>query len=142
MTTLDESAGRGVPRTVGRWALAGVLLVAGVGHLTNAEEFLAQVPPWLPARDAIVYASGVIEVGLAVALLATRGVRRVQVGFIVAGFFIAVFPGNISQYLTGADAFGLDTDTERLVRLFFQPVLVVWALWCTGAWESWKARRA
>jgi uncharacterized membrane protein len=64
----------------------------------------------------------------------------VQVGWVVAAFFVAVFPGNISQYLNGIDAFGLDGDTSRLVRLFFQPVLVVWALWSTGAWVSWRKK--
>lgn len=128
------------PRTVGRWLLAAVLLVAGVGHMVQTEEFRAQVPPWFPARDAIVYASGVVELLFGAALLAAKGQRRVQVGFVVAAFFVAVFPGNISQYLTGEDAFGLDTDTKRAVRLVFQPVLVLWTLWCTGAWQAWRRR--
>ena len=64
-----------------------------------------------------------------------------QVGWVVAAFFVAVFPGNISQYLNGVDAFGLDSDTSRLVRLFFQPLLVVWALWSTGAWVSWRKKK-
>ena len=33
---------------------------------------------------------------------------------------------------------GLDTDTKRLVRLFFQPLLVMWALGSTGAWSARK----
>lgn len=125
-----------------RWLLAAVLLVAGIGHLVNVEAFLAQVPPWFPVRAAVVGVSGVVELAFGVALLVTRGRRRVQVGFVVAAFFVAVFPGNISQYVTGADAFGLDTDTGRAVRLVFQPVLVGWALWCTGAWQAWRAWRA
>lgn len=61
--------------------------------------------------------------------------QRVLVGWITAAFFVAVFPGNIAQYLEGVDAFGLDTDRARLTRLFFQPVLMLWALWSTGAWH-------
>jgi uncharacterized membrane protein len=57
------------------------------------------------------------------------------VGLAAALFFIAIFPGNISQYLNGIDAFGLDTDEARFTRLFFQPVLVLWALWSTSAWS-------
>lgn len=140
--TATEVPGAGVPRTVGRLALAGVLLLAGVGHLVDTEAFRAQVPAWLPARDTIVYLSGVLELLLGAALLAARGEQRVRVGFVVAAFFVAVFPGNVSQYLTGQDAFGLDTDTKRAVRLLFQPVLVVWALWCTGAWRRWRGGRA
>lgn len=124
---------------MGRWALAALLLTAGVGHFTATDTFLAQVPPWLPFRGAIVRASGVVELALAVALVAVPR-RRVEVGWVVAGFFVAVFPGNVSQAVTGADAFGLDSPTARLVRLAFQPVLVVWALWSTGAWRAWRRR--
>lgn len=122
--------------TVGRVLLAALLLVAGVGHLFNTSEFLGQVPTFFPWRDAIVVVSGVVELALGSALLLARGERRAQVGLVVAAFFVLVFPGNISQYVTGSDAFGLETDRARLIRLFFQPVLVVWALWCTGAWSA------
>ena len=112
---------------------------AGIGHLTtNRQEFQAQVPNLLKDyADFVVVASGVVEIALGVALVGLWR-YRVQVGWIVAAFFVAVFPGNISQYLNGVDAFGLDSDTSRLVRLFFQPVLVVWALWSTGAWRASK----
>jgi hypothetical protein len=66
----------------------------------------------------------------------------VQIGWLAAAFFVAIFWGNISQYVNGVDAFGLDTDTKRLVRLFFQPVLVMWALLGTGAWGSWRRKPA
>jgi uncharacterized membrane protein len=81
----------------------------------------------------------VVEIALGLSLIGLWG-YRVQVGWVVAAFFVAIFPGNISQYLNGIDAFGLDSDTSRLVRLFFQPLLVVWALWCTGAWRVRKAK--
>lgn len=120
-------------RTVARWLLGGTLVVAGTGHLTTQrEEFQAQVPEWMPIDDdLVVLGSGVVEIVLGLALILLRR-RRHTVGLVVAGFFVAVFPGNIAQYVEGADAFGLDTDTKRLVRLFFQPLLVVWALWSTG----------
>jgi uncharacterized membrane protein len=128
-------------RTAARWALGGTLVVAGTGHLTNQrEEFRAQVPDWMPIDDdLVVLASGVVEIALGLALLVLRR-QRAAVGLVVAGFFVIIFPGNIAQYAEGTDAFGLDTDTKRLVRLFFQPVLVVWALWSTGA-SRWLARR-
>jgi uncharacterized membrane protein len=128
-------------RTIARWALGGTLVVAGTGHLTTQrEEFRAQVPEWVPLDDdLVVLASGVVEIALGLALL-LLGRRRAAVGLVVAGFFVVIFPGNIAQYAEGTDAFGLDTDTKRLVRLFFQPVLVVWALWSTGA-SRWLTRR-
>lgn len=63
------------------------------------------------------------------------------VGLLTALFFIAIFPGNISQYVNGIDAFGLDTDEPRLIRLFFQPLLVAAALLSTNAWKLIKLRK-
>ena len=112
--------------------LGGALAYAGITHLTtNRTEFQAQVPTWVPfSADFVVLASGVVEISLGIALASLQ--YRRQVGWITAGFFIAIFPGNISQYVNGIDAFGLDTDQARLTRLFFQPLLVLWALWATG----------
>ena len=124
---------------IARTLLGTALAYAGITHLTtNRTEFLAQVPTWVPLdADFVVIASGVVEIilGLALILLIKY---QIQIGWITAAFFVAIFPGNISQYVNGIDAFGLDTDQARLTRLFFQPLLVIWALWCTGAWKSRK----
>lgn len=121
-----------------RLLLGGFLVVAGIAHQVDLEEFLGQVPAFLPWREAIVVVSGVVEIALGVALVVARGRALAVVGWVTAVFFLAVFPGNLWQAWSGNDSFGLDTDRARVVRLFFQPVLVAWALWCTGAW----ARRA
>lgn len=126
-------------RTTGRIALGGTLLFTGISHLTLArEEFQAQVPSWFPADpDLVVLASGVAEIGLGAALVALPR-WKVPVGWATGAFFVAIFPGNIAQYVEGKDGFGLDTDQARLTRLFFQPVLVAWALWSTEAWKTWR----
>jgi uncharacterized membrane protein len=126
-------------RDGGRWLLGAALVLAGTGHLTfQREEFRAQVPDWFPVdADLVVVLSGVVEIVLGMALVFMSR-YRVLVGWVVAAFFVAVFPGNIAQFVEGTDAFGLDTDTKRFVRLFFQPVLVAWALWSTGAWRAWR----
>ena len=127
-------------RTVLRLALAGFLAIAGVGHFVATEAFLAQVPPFLPLREAIVLVSGAVELALALALIALPR-RRVLVGRTVAWFFVAILPGNLAQAVTGTAAFGLDTPTARWVRLAFQPLLVVWALAATDAWPAaWRRR--
>ncbi len=125
-----------------RWLLGALLVSTGTAHLTFARTtFQAQVPRWLPLdADLVVLVSGVVELALGVALLVVRR-RRVRLGWVVAAFFVAVFPGNIAQWLEHRDAFGLTSDTARAVRLAFQPVLCAWALWCTGAWRQWRAAR-
>jgi uncharacterized membrane protein len=136
-------AGSGATRaqTVARLLLGVGLVFAGVAHLSSRrDEFLAQVPSWLPLDPGLVVAvSGVIEIGLGIALVAWRS-RRAAVGLVTAAFFVVIFPGNVAQYVEGTDAFGLDTDGARLARLFFQPVLVVWAIWSTGAWAEIRRR--
>lgn len=130
-------------KTIARLLLGSFLVFAGLSHLFWArQEFRAQVPTWLPIdADFVVLASGVVEIVLGSALILLVR-RRAAVGWVVAAFFVAVFPGNISQFLTHTDAFGLDTDTARGVRLVFQPLLIVWAVWCTGAWSAWRSRRS
>ena len=124
---------------IARTLLGVALAYAGITHLTtNRTEFLAQVPTWLPLdADFVVLASGVVEILLGIALASLQ--YRRHVGWATAAFFVAIFPGNISQYINGIDAFGLDTDQARLTRLFFQPLLVLWALWATGIWPKRKS---
>ena len=126
-----------LPRAIARIVLGSFLLFAGIGHLTRQrEEFQAQVPTWVPLDpDFVVVASGVVEIALGLALIALPR-YRVAVGWIVAAFFVAIFPGNISQYVNQVDSFGLTSDAARAARLIFQPLLVLWALWSTGAWRD------
>jgi len=138
---LLQSVSTSLPRTIFRLVLGSFLLLAGISHLTiNREAFLAQVPTWLPLEgDFVVVASGIVEIILGLSLL-LLGRYKVLVGFVVAAFFVAIFPGNISQLVTHTDSFNLNTDRARAIRLLFQPLLVIWALWSTGAWRAWRNR--
>ena len=129
-------------RTAGRLLLGAFLVLAGVSHLGwSRESFYAQVPPWLPLdRDFVVVASGLVEIALGLGLLLLRR-QRTALGWISAAFFVAIFPGNVSQFATATDSFGLNSDLSRGIRLLFQPLLVVWALWSTGAWRAWRRSR-
>ncbi len=113
--------------------LGATLIYTGSLHLTTSrQEFQAQVPPWAPfTPDFIVLASGFVEILLGLSLLSLQ--KRKVVGIATALFFIAIFPGNISHFVHGIDAFGLNSDRARAIRLLFQPVLVLWALWATAA---------
>lgn len=130
-----------IARKAGRILLGAFMTFAGVGHLTFArQEFRAQVPPWVPVPvDGVVLASGVVEIALGASMIAVTK-RRALVGLVLAAFFVAVFPGNIAQWIHHRDAFGLNSDRARFVRLFFQPVLIAWALWSTGAWRALRRR--
>jgi uncharacterized membrane protein len=127
---------------VGRFVLAAGLLTAGLAHFFWArEEFRAQVPSWLAVDDdLVVLVSGGVEMVLGVALLVARRHRAV-VGWAAAAFFVVIFPGNVAQYVEATNAFGLDSDAARAVRLAFQPAVIALALWSTGAWSAWRARR-
>lgn len=120
--------------TAGRILLGVALLAAGTGHLTFARStFQAQVPAWVPLDpDVVVVASGIVEILLGVGLIIPWRFHR-QMGLVTALFFITIFPGNIAQFVEHTDAFGLTSDIARGIRLLFQPVLVLWALWCTSA---------
>jgi len=121
--------------------LGFALAYAGIGHLTTSRQaFQAQVPTlFKDYADFVVLTSGVGEIALGVGLVALWK-YRVQMGLLAAAFFVAIFWGNISQYINQVDAFGLDTDTKRFARLLFQPVLVAWALISTGAWGSLRSK--
>ncbi len=134
-------------KTLFQLLLGAFLLSAGTSHLgSNRTEFLAQVPTWLPLDpDFVVVASGLVEITLGALLIATALIfkkYRSVVGVLAGVFFILIFPGNINQYINQIDAFGLDTDTKRLIRLFFQPPLVVWALWSSDGFRLLKKLRS
>ena len=120
------------------------LFFAGISHLTTARaEFRAQVPTWLPLdADFVVIASGIVEISLGLGLLVLwTQLPRKLIGLAAALFFIAIFPGNLSQWVNGISAFGLDTDQARFTRLFFQPVLVIWALIATNAYRLLRRKK-
>ena len=121
--------------------LGATLIYTGTLHLTTSRmEFQAQVPPWVPlSPDFVVLASGVVEIALGLSLISLQ--RRREVGIATALFFIAIFPGNISQFVNQIDAFGLDSDRARAIRLLFQPLLVLWAPWSTTAMPQGSFKR-
>ncbi|WP_044209225.1 membrane protein [Flammeovirga sp. OC4] len=133
-------------QNVFRVLLGIAMLYAGIGHMTFRRiAFQAQVPTWLTTDesfiDFVVLASGVVEIAFALLMIYGRNFK-VQTGIALGIFFILIFPGNINQYVNHIDSFGLNTDTKRFVRLLFQPLLVVWALWSSGGWKYLKERKS
>jgi uncharacterized membrane protein len=140
MTNATETT---LTQNIFRILLSIFMVYAGFSHLTfNRVDFQAQVPDWLPlSKDLVVILSGIVEMALGLGLAFWKK-ERVRFGWALALFFVLVFPGNIAQYLDHKDAFGaLDSDNARLIRLFFQPVLIAWALWSTGAFKDWRTSK-
>ena len=125
-----------------RILLGAFMLMAAVGHLSfQRSEFQAQVPNWVPlSKDLVVILSGIVELTFGLTMIFWKR-ERIRIGIALAVFYILIFPGNIAQYTNGINAFGLNTDKARLIRLFFQPVLVLWALWSTGALKYFFYRK-
>ena len=126
-----------------RLLLGAFMTYAGISHLTfNRQEFVAQVPTWLQFSpgftDFVVLASGVVEIAFGLGIIFLVAKKRAIAGALLALFYVAIFPGNINLYVNHINAFGLNTDNLRLIRLFFQPVLIFLALWTTGGWKYWK----
>jgi len=124
-------------KNIAQLGLGAFLFFAGTSHLgSNRKEFEAQVPTWLPLDpEFVVVVSGLVEMALGFLLFITVfkfKKYRALIGLITTIFFILIFLGNINQYVNGIDAFGLDNDQKRFIRLLFQPLLVIWALWASG----------
>jgi uncharacterized membrane protein len=139
---MEQQEKTSILQRIFRILLGSFMIMAAIGHLTFLRvEFQAQVPDWLPlGKDMVVILSGIIELLLGLSMVFWKS-KRVKVGMVLALFYVIIFPGNIAQYVNGTDAFGLNTDTSRLIRLFFQPVLILWALWSTGALKALFKKR-
>ncbi|MFD2935203.1 DoxX family protein [Spirosoma flavum] len=129
-----ETSKTSTRQTAFRIVLGIFMTFAAIGHFTfQRAEFQAQVPNWIPlSKDIVVLLSGMVELSLGLSMIFWSK-QKVKVGLVLGLFYVLVFPGNIAQYVNSTDAFGLNTDQARLIRLFFQPVLIAWALWSTGA---------
>ena len=124
-----------------RVLLGAFMILAAIGHFTfQRAEFQAQVPDWIPlSKDVTVIVSGIFEIILGLGMIFAVK-QRIWVGIALALFYVLVFPGNIAQYVNHTDAFGLNSDRLRFIRLFFQPILILWALWSTGALAYLRTR--
>ncbi|MBX7180691.1 MAG: hypothetical protein K1X82_01165 [Bacteroidia bacterium] len=126
-------------KNLARLILACFILFAGIGHLSFfRQEFQAEVPTWLPFdKDWVVLVSGWMELFIGFGMLFLPKLRP-YFGIGLAIFLILVFPGNINQYYYDINAFGLDTESKRLIRLLFQPILIYWALWSMDSFNLIK----
>jgi uncharacterized membrane protein len=127
-------------RTPMRWLLAAFYFAAGIVHLKSPEAFLPIVPDWVPAPSEVILVTGVCELAGAAGLMIPR-VRKLA-GIMLALYAVCVFPANIKHALYDIQVPGLPSSWwYHAPRLLMQPVLVWWALFCSGAID-WPRRRA
>ena len=129
-------------KNIFRILLGLIMLYIGIAHLSFRRiEFQAQVPTWLTTdeglMDLVVLISGYIEIAFGI-LMIVGNKLKLKTGIALGIFYILIFPGNINQYINEIDSLRLDSDNKRLIRLFFQPLLVLWAFWSTGALKYLK----
>ncbi|MDB4050763.1 hypothetical protein N9454_05765 [Flavobacteriaceae bacterium] len=127
-----------------RILLGLIMLYIGIAHLSFRRiEFQAQVPTWLTTdkglMDLVVLISGYVEIAFGI-LMILGGKFKLKTGIALGIFYILIFPGNINQYINEIDSLRLDSDNKRLIRLFFQPLLVLWAFWSSGALKYLKRK--
>jgi uncharacterized membrane protein len=122
--------------------LGAFLIFAGIGHLSFMRTaFLAQVPNWVPMEPKlVVLLSGVVEIILGASLIFTTK-QRAKIGWIIALYLVAIFPGNIAQLVNRKYAFGLNSDLLLWLRLPLQPLLIIAVLWSSTAYESWRTKK-
>lgn len=125
--------GRWDARTQWRHALAAGMAVAGLTHFISPLPFVQHMPEWVPVRYLIVYASGVFEIAIGLALFVTPRRLLSAIGAVLALYLVAVFPANVYVAVAGVDVVGQPGGLYPWLRLPFQALFVWLALWATGA---------
>lgn len=114
--------------------VVSAFLVSGVIHLVRPQVFEPIVPPMLPGKRQLVYASGVAELACAAGLLIPE--TRKSAGVASAALLVAVFPANVQMAMDAHRAIGRKGSTPRrqavraaaIARLPLQVPLIRWAL--------------
>lgn len=126
-------------RTIMRWLMAAFYLTAGIGHLLRPEAFLPIVPDWVPFPREVILATGGCELAGAIVLLTTR--FRAFAGIMLALYALCVWPANIKHALEHITLPPIpDTWWYHGPRLALQPVLIWWALFCSGVIDWPRSR--
>ena len=115
---------------VGRVAFAAALAAAGIAHFVSPRLFVAHLPPQVPERAALVYATGALEIALAAAVAVGPKRSRRRLGQIIAAYLVLVFPANV--YVAAAGVPVYPEPWLAWARLPLQPLFVWWALRTTS----------
>jgi uncharacterized membrane protein len=128
-------------RSSARIGMAAAMIFAGVAHLLMPTPFLQHLPAWTPFAEAIIFLTGLIEIGFGAVLLMLRPPWRRRTGLALAAYLVAIFPGNLYVAVTGIDVDGQPGGWYPWLRLPVQAVLIAWALWSTRSAAGAPARQ-
>ncbi|MDQ2727264.1 MAG: DoxX family protein [Actinomycetota bacterium] len=121
----NEGNGRGRTgrwRRRSPWIVAAAFSISGVVHLVHPTTFTRIVPDFLPARTALVYASGVAELACAAGLW-----RRARwAGIAAAVLLVAIWPANLQMAINAQHGHVVATKVEDWIRFPLQLPLI----WC------------
>ena len=110
-----------------RFACGPFFVFAGVLHFVRPKPYKAIVPPYLPAPDALVFLSGVAEVGGGLGLMLQPTRRRA--GWWLVATLLAIFPANLHM-AQHPEAYPKVPGgaTALKARLPLQALLIAWVI--------------
>jgi uncharacterized membrane protein len=110
-----------------RGAAGPFFVVAGILHFIKPRPYQGIVPPYLPAAEALVYASGVAEIAGGAGLIPE--VTRRPAGWWLIATLVAVFPANVHMALHPDEFPKVPGGAASLwARLPFQAVFIAWVV--------------
>jgi len=128
-------------RAVMRWILAAFYSAAGIAHLVVPEKLLAITPSWVPFAAQVIFVTGLCELAGSVALV-TKPLRW-WAGVAMAAYALCVWPANLKHAVDGIELpYVTNSWFYHGPRLVFQPVIIWWALYCSGVIDwPWPRRK-
>jgi uncharacterized membrane protein len=120
----------GLAKTSFLVGLIAFMLVAGLNHFRHPDLYAALIPGWVPARLALVYGTGVMEMGFGLALIVPSWRHWAAWGVVIT--LILIFPANIYMAVSGGLADpalprSFSNPTVAWGRLPFQALFIWWA---------------
>lgn len=114
-----------------RIGMAAGFFFVGTDHLLTPERYMPMMPPYIPFHGEVIFFTGLCEIAGAIGLLTPR--LKELAAMMLALYAVAVFPANVHNAMNGLSVAGLpDANLYYWARLFFQPLIIWWALYAGG----------
>jgi len=112
------------------WVMGAFYILNGLNHFLSADAYIAIMPDYLPWHSQLVFLSGLVEVGLGIAVFFPA--TRVAAAWGIIVLLIAIFPANLYVAMNDLPYVGDEPNAVvNWLRLPFQLALIAWAYWYT-----------